>query len=267
MHGGAGKQLRGRAQLSPAERPGAPRLSIVIPALDEADGIGSALEALRPLRERGHEVVVADGGSSDGTAERAARGGADRVVAGPRGRARQMNAGAEAASGDVLLFLHADTRLPAEADRLVFAALGDRADWGSFGVRLSGAHPAFRVIERLISLRSRLSGIATGDQAIFVTRERFAAAGGFADAPLLEDVELCRRLKRASGRPARPRAPVVTSSRRWEAGGIVRTVWLMWWIRGAYALGASPERLARHYRFGARAGGGRARGGCGGAAR
>ena len=239
----------------------------MVPALDEADGIGRALEALRPLRERGHEVIVADGGSSDGTAERAAAHGADRVVAAPRGRARQMNAGAAAAAGDVLLFLHADTRLPAEADRLVFSALGERADWGSFGVRLSGAHPAFRVIERLISLRSRLSGIATGDQAMFVTRERFAAAGGFADVSLLEDVELCRRLKRASGRPVRPRAPVVTSSRRWEAGGIVRTVWLMWWIRGAYALGMNPDRLARHYRFGARAGRSRAGGSRAGGAR
>ena len=251
--------MRRCAQLSPAARAEGRRLSIVIPALDEADGIESALEALRPLRERGHEVVVVDGGSTDGTAERAARG-ADRVVAAPRGRARQMNVGAAAAAGDVLVFLHADTRLPAEADRLVFDALGGRAHWGSFGVRLSGAHPAFRVIERLISLRSRLSGIATGDQAIFVTRERFAAAGGFADVSLLEDVELCRRLKRASGRPVRPPAPVVTSSRRWEAGGIVRTVWLMWWIRGAYALGIHPDRLARHYRFGIRVGRARAGG-------
>ena len=239
----------------------------MIPALDEADAIGSALEALRPLRGRGHEVIVSDGGSRDGTVARAAGGGADRVVAGPRGRARQMNAGAAAAAGDVLVFLHADTRLPDEADRLVFDALGERADWGSFGVRLSGAHPAFRVIERLISLRSRLSGIATGDQALFVTRERFAAAGGFADVALLEDVELCRRLKRTSGRPVRPRAPVVTSSRRWETGGIVRTVWLMWWIRGAYALGASPDRLARHYRFGARTGRARPAPGRGGGAR
>ena len=219
-----------------------------MPALDEAAGIGAALEALRPLRDRGHEVIVADGGSTDGTPEIAARG-ADRVLAAPRGRARQMNAGAGAANGRVIVFLHADTTLPRDADRAVFEALGRGPGWGSFAVRLSGPHPAFRVIERMISLRSRLSGIATGDQAIFVTRDLFRAAGGFADLALLEDVELCRRLRRLA-RPVRPRAPVVTSSRRWEAGGIARTTLLMWWIRGAWALGAKPDRLARYYRFG-----------------
>ena len=238
--------MRGRAELTPDPVRG--RLSIVVPALDEAAVIRAALEALRPLRERGHEVIVSDGGSTDGTRERAA-GDADRVLAAPRGRARQMNAGAEVAIGDVFVFLHADTKLPPEADRAVFEALGDRPGWGSFPVRLSGVHPAFRVIERMISLRSRLTGIATGDQAIFVARDLFRAVGGFTDLPLLEDVELCRRLRRILP-PVRPRAPVVTSSRRWEAGGIARTTALMWWIRGAYALGVSPERLARHYRFG-----------------
>ena len=226
-----------------------------MPSLDEADGIEAALEALRPLRERGHEVIVADGGSTDGTPRLAARG-ADRVLAAPRGRARQMNAGAAAASGRVLVFLHADTTLPPDADRAVSEALGGRPGWGSFGVRLSGSHPAFRVIERMITLRSRLSGIATGDQAIFVARDLFFTAGGFADVALLEDVELCRRLRRIV-RPVRPRrGPVVTSSRRWEAGGIARTTALMWWIRGAYALGADPDRLARRYRFRNGAGGG-----------
>ena len=246
MHGGAGEQLRGRTELI------GDRLSIVMPSLNEAQGIEDALEALRRLRERGHEVIVSDGGSTDGTPERAAHG-ADRVIAAARGRARQMNAGAEAATGRVIVFLHVDTRLPPGADRLVFEALGECADgrtgWGSFDVRLSGSHPAFRVIERMISLRSRLSGIATGDQAIFVARELFLAAGGFVDVGLLEDVELCRRLRRIV-RPVRPRVPVTTSSRRWEAGGIARTTGLMWWIRGAYALGVKPDRLARYYRFG-----------------
>jgi len=249
--------LRGCAELT--REPLRGRLSIVVPTLDEAPVIGAALAALRPLRERGHEVIVSDGGSSDRTRELAA-GEANRVLAAPRGRARQMNAGAEAATGDVFVFLHADTRLPEEADRAVFEALGQRPGWGSFPVRLSGAHPAFRIIERMISLRSRLSGIATGDQAIFVARDLFRAAGGFADLALLEDVELCRRLRKRL-RPARPRAPVVTSSRRWEAGGIARTIALMWWIRGAYALGVSPDRLARHYRFGRGAGGGTGAGG------
>ena len=233
------------------------RLSVVVPTLEEAAGIGAALEALRPLRARGHEVIVADGGSTDGTPDRAAAG-ADRIVAAKRGRARQMNAGAAAATGDVLVFLHADTLLPDGADGLVVEALGGAdSGWGHFGVRLSGPHPAFRVIERMITIRSRLTGIATGDQAIFATRDLFDAAGGFEDLPLLEDVELCRRLKRFA-RPVRPRSPVTTSSRRWEAGGIARTVGLMWWIRGAYALGATPDRLARHYRF---AGSGREEGG------
>lgn len=252
LHGGAGEQLRGRAELSRRA------LSIVIPSLDEAEGIGAALEALRPLRERGHEVIVADGGSTDGTPRLAARG-ADRVIAAARGRARQMNAGAEVATGSVVVFLHADTTLPPEADRAVSDALGDRPGWGSFAVRLSGPHPAFRVIERMISLRSRLSGIATGDQAIFVARDLFLAAGGFADVPLLEDVDLCRRLRRIV-RPVRPRAPVVTSSRRWEAGGIARTTVSMWWIRGAGALGVQPARLARYYRFGSGSGNGSGRG-------
>ena len=223
----------------------------MVPTLDEAQGIEGALAALRPLRENGHEVIVSDGGSMDGTAALATPG-ADRIVAAGRGRARQMNAGAAAATGEVLVFLHADTTLPGDADRFVLEAVGDRPGWGYFGVRLSGSHPAFRIIERMITLRSRVSGIATGDQAIFATRDLFENAGGFADTPLLEDVDLCRRLKRYS-RPVRPRPAVTTSSRRWEAGGIVRTVLLMWWIRGAYALGTKSDRLARRYRFADRA--------------
>ena len=219
----------------------------MVPTLEEAGGIAAVLDALQPLRDRGHEVIVSDGGSTDGTRELAASG-ADRVVAGERGRARQMNAGALAATGDILVFLHADTVLPENADRLVIDAVGDRPGWGHFSVRLSGRQLAFRVIERMISLRSRLTGIGTGDQAIFATRDLFEAAGRYGDMPLLEDVDLCRRLKRIS-RPVRPRSPVTTSSRRWEAGGIARTVALMWWIRGAYALGARPDRLARRYRF------------------
>ena len=220
----------------------------MVPALDEAEGIADTLASLRPLRARGHEVIVSDGGSRDRTFDLASRA-ADRVIAAPRGRARQMNAGAAAATGEVLVFLHADTRLPESADRLIFEALGGRPGWGGFDARLSGSHPAFRIVERMISLRSRLSGIATGDQAIFVARELFRSAGGFAEIPLLEDVDLCRRLRRIH-RPVRPREPVVTSSRRWERAGIARTIGLMWWIRGAYAIGVPPDRLARHYRFG-----------------
>jgi rSAM/selenodomain-associated transferase 2 len=158
-----------------------------------------------------------------------------------------MNAGARLATGDVLLFLHADTVLPMDADRLVGEALGAGRAWGRFDVRLSGLGRALRVIEALINLRSCLSGIATGDQALFVRREAFERAGGFPDIALMEDVALSRRLK-SYGRPACVHVPVVTSSRRWEEGGVVRTVLLMWWLRLAYWIGVDPARLARWYR-------------------
>jgi rSAM/selenodomain-associated transferase 2 len=223
------------------------RLSIVVPALDEAEGIANALLPLRDLRARGHEVLVVDGGSTDGTPAVAAPL-ADRVLAAPRGRARQQHAGGAAARGDVLLFLHADTRLPPEADRLVLDGLRRSGrGWGRFDVRLSGRHPLLRLTGRLIALRSRVTGIATGDQAIFVRRDWFQRAGGFPDIPLMEDVALSRTLRRM-GPPLCLRARVVTSSRRWEARGMVRTILLMWRLRLAYALGADPHRLAERYR-------------------
>lgn len=224
-----------------------PPLSIVIPTLDEAEGIAATIAALQPLRARGCEVIVADGGSGDGTAE-LARPLADTVVAAPRGRARQQNAGAAAATGDVLLFLHADTRLPAAADRLVLDGLGRTGrGWGRFDVRLTGRHPLLRVIERMMGIRSRLTGIATGDQAIFVRRDWFRDVGGFPGIPLMEDVALSGTLKRR-GRPLCLRAAVVTSSRRWESRGVWRTMLLMWGLRLAYALGADPVALAERYR-------------------
>lgn len=223
------------------------RISIIIPALNEAAGIEATLVPLQPLRARGHEVVVVDGGSADGTPE-LARPLADRVIASPRGRARQQNAGAEAASGGVLLFLHADTRLPADADRSLLDGLrASGRGWGRFDVRLSGMHPMLRVVERMIGVRSRLSGIATGDQAIFIRRDWFQRAGGFPDIPLMEDVALSKRL-REMGRPLCLRDRVVTSSRRWEERGVWRTIALMWRLRLEYALGADPARLARRYR-------------------
>jgi rSAM/selenodomain-associated transferase 2 len=222
------------------------RLSIIVPALDEAAGIGATLQALAPLRAAGGEVIVVDGGSRDGTPG-LARALADRVLAAPRGRASQLNAGAAAASSGVLLFLHADTRLPADAGRAVLEGLAvSGARWGRFDVRIEGRHPLLRVVAWLMNRRSRWTGIATGDQAMFVTREAFAAVGGFPELPLMEDVELSRRLKRVSA-PLCLRERVVTSGRRWESRGVLRTVCLMWWLRLRYFLGASPERLRRIY--------------------
>lgn len=217
------------------------RLTIVVPVLNEASGIAATLAGLAPLRARGHEVIVVDGGSEDGCAALAAPL-CDRVLQAPRGRAAQLNAGARAACGDVLVFLHADTRLPPHADELISSALQDHC-WGRFDVEIEGRHPALRIIAAAMNLRSRLTGIATGDQAMFVRRAEFP---GFPDLALMEDVALSRLLKRR-GRPACLRSRVRTSGRRWESHGVLRTVLLMWRLRALYALGVSPERLARIY--------------------
>jgi rSAM/selenodomain-associated transferase 2 len=221
-------------------------LSIVIPVLEEAAAIGPALRALAPLRGRGVEVVVVDGGSTDGTMRVAAAAGADHVLRAPRGRAAQMNAGARAARGEILLFLHADTALPPSADEIVQAALNQGRDWGRFDVAIAGADPLLAVVAMLMNLRSRLTGVATGDQAVFARRECFFAAGGFPEIPLMEDVALSKALKRIAP-PACLRERVVTSGRRWERNGTLRTILLMWRLRLEYALGADPRRLARRY--------------------
>ncbi len=223
------------------------RLSIVVPALDEAAGIAGTLAALAPLRAAGHELVVVDGGSRDATVERS-RALADRVITAPRGRARQMNAGAAAARHARLLFLHADTRLPAGAAGAVLAALDAGAAWGRFDVRIDGRSCWLRVVAAAMNLRSRLTGIATGDQAIFAMRAAFDAVGGFPDQPLMEDVEISRRLKRRCGRPACLREKVTTSGRRWDQRGVWRTIWLMWSLRWRYWRGTPAETLARAYR-------------------
>ena len=226
------------------------RISIIVPVLNEGEAIGAAIETLAPLRRRGHELIVVDGGSSDGTPE-LARAALDapavQVLAAPRGRASQMNAGARAASGEVLLFLHADTRLPEGADRAIEAgfARSERV-WGRFDVRIDGASPLLPAVAWFMNLRSRLTGIATGDQAMFVRREAFARAGGFPPIALMEDIAMSARLKRLSA-PLCLAEFVTTSGRRWERRGVLRTILLMWWLRLRFFLGAAPSALARRY--------------------
>ena len=221
-------------------------LSIIIPCLDEAEGIAATLVALAPLRARGAEVIVVDGGSRDDTVARATLL-ADLVIAAPRGRARQMNAGAMRARGEILLFLHADSLPPDAADLLIVDGLKrSRRGWGRFDVAIAGRHPLLRVVERLMNLRSRLTGIATGDHAIFVTRSLFTAAGDYPDIALMEDVALSKRLKRF-GPPLCLNHRITTSGRRWEKHGVLRTIILMWRLRLAYWLGADPAKLAVRY--------------------
>ncbi len=223
-------------------------LSVIVPALNEGAMVVPTLAALQPLRASGHEVLLVDGGSADDTTQRA-RPLVDRVLTAPRGRARQMNAGAAAARGDVFWFVHADTVAPRGADGLILDAMQDADAWGHFDVRLSGRHPLLRVVERTMNWRSRWTGIATGDGGIFVRRAAFAQIGGFPDIPLMEDVAISRALKRLA-RPRSLRATLLTSSRRWEEHGVARTVVLMWRLRLAYFLGADPARLAAWYREG-----------------
>lgn len=223
------------------------KLSIIVPVLDEADNLPALLARLVPLRACGTEIIVVDGGSRDDSPSLVARANVT-LIRSPAGRARQMNAGAARASGDALLFLHADTALPALADRIIVAALAaGPKSWGRFDVSITGRSPMLGVVAAMMNLRSRLTGIATGDQAIFVTRKAFDAVGGFPDLPLMEDIELSRRLKRVSP-PICLRQRVLTSGRRWETRGVWRTIFLMWRLRFAWWRGEPAERLARRYR-------------------
>lgn len=226
-----------------------PLLSVVIPLRNEADCLPGLLDDLAALRATGAELIVVDGGSTDASCA-LAQGRVDRLLTTAPGRALQMNAGAALAQGEYLWFVHADTRVSAQSLQRLQMVLQQRPLWGRFDVRLSGPGLALRVIGAMISLRSRLTGIASGDQGIFVRRAAFAALGGYAPIPLMEDLQLCRQL-RAQARPCCLRPPLSTSSRRWEQQGIGRTVLLMWRLRLAYYCGVSPEKLARQYRRGA----------------
>jgi len=220
-------------------------IAVVIPTLNEAEELDATIALAREGGAR--FVIVADGGSSDSTLE-IARGAADLVLSAPRGRALQMNLGARhAGPAAVLLFLHADTHLPHRFPDAIEAAIAGGAVGGRFDVELRGSRRLLPVIAWLINLRSRWSGIATGDQAMFVRRDVFEEIGGFPEIALMEDVALSRRLRRL-GPVAALREHASTSARRWEAAGVVRTILLMWWLRLAFACGVAPERLARSYR-------------------
>ncbi|GMQ88969.1 MAG: TIGR04283 family arsenosugar biosynthesis glycosyltransferase [Gammaproteobacteria bacterium] len=257
------------------------QLSIIIPVLDEAECIVALLQQLQPLRARGHEVILVDGGSKDETVA-LAESLVDQLLIAPAGRARQMNAGADAANGQMLWFVHADSGVPDKAEELIIKATlinpscrrinpscrrinpscrrrpasrslktvdpGIRRDddWGRFNIRLSGDSMLLRIVEQLMNLRSRITGIATGDQCIFVSRALFERVGGYADLPLMEDIDLSKRLKREQ-RPVCVQHTVTTSSRRWEQKGIVRTIVLMWYLRLAWFLGVPAARLATRY--------------------
>jgi rSAM/selenodomain-associated transferase 2 len=222
------------------------RLSIIVPVLDEAPGIVATLQALQPLRAASAQIIVADGGSRDDS-RALAQPLCDVLVTSARGRALQMNAGAALARGEVLLFLHADSVLPDGAALLIEAALAGGAQWGRFDVAIEGRSPLLRVIAFMMNLRSRPSGIATGDQAMFCTRALFDHLGGFAPIALMEDIDFSRRALSLSA-PACLRARVRTSGRRWEKHGVLRTIWLMWTLRLRYFFGADPQALAHRYR-------------------
>lgn len=228
-----------------------PTISVIIPTLNEEESLPQTLACLSASGVM--EVVIVDGGSLDKTISIAesfcAKTSNARIVTAPAGRARQMNEGAKVSRGDILLFLHADTQLPVQAGRIVESALAKRnAVGGRFNVRFDSPSIWSRVISALMNHRSRLTGIATGDQAIFVRREVFELLGGFSDIPLMEDIEFSGRLQQA-GRTVALRDTVVTSFRRWDTQGTLKTILLMWSLRFLYWAGVSPLRLSRWYKI------------------
>ena len=231
--GNAGQEVRDPPALS---------ISVIIPMLNEEAVIGGSVRSAREA----DEVIVVDGGSTDRGRAVAEASGA-KVLRSTKGRGRQLSAGADLAAGEVLLFLHADTVLPAGFSCAIADALAARgAVWGRFDLRFDEAGPVLRMIARLISWRSRLSRVATGDQAIFVRRQAFEAVGGIREPELFEDIDLCRRLKRY-GPMAIPAVPVVTSARRWRVDGLWSTTFLMWTLKMLYLAGVPASRLKRFY--------------------
>ncbi len=221
-------------------------LSIIIPVLNEAASIDQFLQELTAVNDSSIEIIVVDGGSSDNTASLVSKHNVV-LINSAKGRARQMNAGAAIASGDILLFVHSDTKFSSITEQLLCISATDSANsWGFFKIQLSGQHWMYRIIELMMNFRSQSTGVATGDQCIFVRHELFKKIKGYKDIPLMEDVELSKRLKRES-RPYIIKKMITTSSRRWEKNGIVSTILLMWRLRFLFFIGVSPTRLAKNY--------------------
>lgn len=219
--------------------------TIIIPTLNEETEIKDCLMPLQDLRVQGFEVIVVDGGSSDNTPQ-LVEGYCDQFISSQRGRAAQMNAGAQQAKGEMIFFLHVDTRLPEKFSELISSIEFDTLFWGRFDVKLSGKHWSFRLIESMMNLRSRLTGIATGDQVIFMSKKLYRDVNGFSEIELMEDIAMSRKLKKIS-LPLCLRQKVLTSSRRWERNGIISTIFKMWWLRFSYFIGVDPVRLAKQY--------------------
>ncbi|KZZ73709.1 hypothetical protein A3766_05500 [Oleiphilus sp. HI0132] len=226
-------------------------LSIIVPVFNEAENIERLLRKLNTLTSKRCEVLLVDGGSTDGSGEIISSLISEldmdaHLIRSKCGRSAQQNAGAELAQGRLLLFLHADTVLPSKAINMLHGAISSEPVWGRFDIQLDNSAATFKVISWFINIRSRLTGIATGDQAIFVSACLFRKVGGFPDQPLMEDIELSKRLKR-SAPPLCLKDQAITSARKWEKEGAVKTVLLMWRLRAAYFLGAKPEQLHRQY--------------------
>ena len=222
------------------------KLTIIIPTLNEAAAIEPCLESLQGFRHQGHEIIVVDGGSTDATISRA-RNLCDRIITAEKGRALQMNAGAAIARNDVLIFLHVDTQLPPSSAQLINNGLL-KCHWGFFKIHLDGRHIFYRLIETLMNWRSQTSRIATGDQVLFIRHQLFNDIQGFPEIALMEDIAISKRLKSTAQRPYFITTPAITSCRRWQQHGILRTVLLMWYLRLAYYLGCPAAVLARKYR-------------------
>ncbi len=221
------------------------KLSIIIPVLNESTQIESCLHELQLLRQHGHEVIVVDGGSHDNTISLATPL-CDRVIQSKKSRAIQMNSGAAVATGHCFLFLHADTSLPSGTSDLFMKIKNIENRWGRFDIKLSGDHFLFRIIEQCMNIRSRLTSIATGDQVIFVGKELFTEINGFPIVALMEDIAVSRLLLKRS-KPICFKEKVLSSSRRWEQNGIIKTILKMWVLRVLYFFNFDTNRLAKLY--------------------